>query len=282
MSNNKKPTEIDMVLATESLDIHSETLDIAGCDISDLKRINDNHSKGFMNTIGRITKAKKIFNEKDCEDERQKYFWNKVKAPYIYAKGILFDDDPDHENARAASAVIRNLNKEGSPLQVKASVEGGTLLRGGPNNSTLLKTKIHSAALTFSPANTTTLVEPLSLSKTDMTQEDEVLIKNAMAMAVDDVPTFIDINKKMTLLKIEENVSKIKGLKKSLLAGFGGAGSPTDLTGGGVIQSESVEDGIKYITCPHCGKEQVYQKNQVKCRNCNKGFRMKHLVKFIF
>jgi len=286
MSTKRKPTEIDMILATESVDIHQERLKIDGCDISDLEmgrgKINDNHSKGFLNTIGRITQAKKIFKKEDCENERQKYYWNKVKSPYIYAKGVLFDDEEQHENAKAAAAVLKSISKAGFPLAIKASVEGGTIARGGVDNRDLVKTKVHSAALTFSPANAQTWVEPLSLEKSSPTSEDEALIKNAMALAIDDVPTFIDIDKKMQLLKIEQHIDKIKDLKKSMLAGFGGAGAPTDLTYGGVVQSESVEDGLKYITCPNCGKEQVHQKNQVKCRNCNKGFRLKHLVKFTF
>lgn len=286
MSNKKKPMEIDACVATSDLDIHGESLSIEGADISDLVagrgKINDNHSKSFMNVIGRITKAKKIFKEDDCDDERMRFYWNKVKKPYIYTRGVLFSDDPMHENACAAASVLRHLNTPESSLQIKASVEGGTIQRGGPGDKILEKTKISSVALTFSPANASTMVQCISLEKSAPSPEDELLIKSAMAMAIDNVPTFIDIDKKMQLLKIEQHIDKIKDLKKSMLAGFGGAGAPTDLTYGGVVQSESVEDGLKYITCPNCGKEQVHQKNQVKCRNCNKGFRLKHLVKFTF
>ena len=73
-----------------------------------------------------------------------------------------------------------------------------------------------------------------------------------------------------------------KNLKKALTAGYGGAGAPTNLTHGGVLQAESLEDGrgkLKYITCQDCGKEQVYSKYQVKCRECNKSFPMERLHK---
>jgi hypothetical protein len=276
----KKPTEIDGIGATEAKDIHGEVLRITGCDITDLENgrgiLNDNHAKGFQNTIGRVVKAKKIFTEKDCEDERQKYYWNKVKSPYIYFKGILFDDEEEHENAKAAAAVLNNLTRNKSPLQIKSSVEGGTIARGGLDNKELVRTKVNSLALTFVPANYTTLVEPISLSKSDTTKEEEQLIKNAMSKIQTDVPTFIEINKQ---IKIEENIEKLKNLKKSITAGFGSAGSPTDLTGGGVLQSESLDEELKYITCNKCGKEQVLFKNQVRCRNCGKQFRLKHLVK---
>ena len=284
--SKRKPTEIDMILATEDKDIHSESLKISGADISDLEmgrgRINDNHGKGFLNTIGRIVKAKKIFKEEDCEDDRQKYYWGQVKRPYIYAKGILFDDEEDHENARAAAVVLKKLNTESCPLAIKASVEGGTLARGGVNGKDLVKTKIHSAALTFSPANTNTWVSPLTLEKSCNPQEEERLIKHAMTLIQDDVPTFIDIKKKMDLIKIENNINKLQDLKKALMAGYGGAGKPTCLSGGGVMQKESLDRELKYITCKNCGKEQVKQENQVKCRHCNKGFRLKHLIKFTF
>lgn len=282
----KRPTEIDCICATSDKDIHGEILSIEGADISDLQSgrgiWSDNHGKGFINTLGRITTAKKIFNEEDCEDDRMKYYWNKVKRPYIYAKGVLFDDAEDHENARAASAVLSKLNTTECPLTIKASVEGGTLLRGGIGNKELIKTKISGVALTFSPANTNTWIEPLTLSKSINPQEEEALIKHAMTLMKDNVPSFIEVNNKLNLIKINNNINKLQDLKKALMAGFGYAGKPTNLTGGGVMQSESIDDEIKYITCNHCGKDQVYFPNQVKCRHCNKGFRLKHLVKFNF
>jgi hypothetical protein len=81
--------------------------------------------------------------------------------------------------------------------------------------------------------------------------------------------------------KIADNVVRIHSLvHKSLSAGYGGAGSPTSLTGGGVFQSESLEPRLKFITCDNCGKEQVYGKFQVKCRDCGKAFSMAKLEKF--
>ena len=96
-------------------------------------------------------------------------------------------------------------------------------------------------------------------------------------------------------------VAKIKsGMKKSikdslfkaLTAGYGGAGAPMSNSGGGVIQSESLDDGrpkditamkgetsdgISYISCNECGHEQVHMKHQVKCRECNKNFPLSKL-----
>jgi hypothetical protein len=77
-------------------------------------------------------------------------------------------------------------------------------------------------------------------------------------------------------------------VKKALTAGYGGSGAPGALTGGGVFQAESLEDGnkskksemsdgIQYISCDNCGDEQVYMKHQVKCRSCKKNYSLDKL-----
>ena len=102
----KKPLEIDMIAGSQLRDTQGEMLSVEGADIGDLQagrgRLNDNHAKGFYNSIGRITGAKKIFKAEDCENERHRYYWEKVKAPFIYASGFLYDDE-DHPNAKAAA-----------------------------------------------------------------------------------------------------------------------------------------------------------------------------------
>lgn len=280
---SKKPLEIDAVIATQSRDSQGEMLDIDGADISALEQgkgfWNDNHGKGFFNHIGRITGAKKIFKAEDCDNERQKYYWEKVKAPFIYAKGYLYDDE-DHPNARATSAVIRSVHKTDAPLKVKASVEGGTIARGLKDPTILARTKIMGSAITLTPANHATLVEPTSLIKSANPEEDERLIKSVMHLAQDNVPSFIDISIRISEEKIAANVEQIAELTKALTAGYGG-GAPTSATGGQVIQKESIDSPkLKYITCDDCGKEQVYAKHQTKCRECNKSFNFAKLVKF--
>ena len=42
--------------------------------------------------------------------------------------------------------------------------------------------------------------------------------------------------------------AEVEALNKALTAGFGGAGRPTDLTGGGVLQTESLESTLKNVT----------------------------------
>jgi hypothetical protein len=289
-------------------------LSVEGADISKLSRANDNHGKGFFNSIGIITESKKILKEEDCENDRHKYYWNKVKSPYIYARGYLHDDE-DHPNARAAAAILRNIHKSDCPLKLKASVEGGVIQRGLKDEQLLARTKIHSVALTFTPANQATLVEPLNLAKSDTWEEDKELIKSVMHLVQTDVPSFRhitrvnsagklsetieEINRKLRELspgssipsvtredlvkssieyRLNQSVERINSLIKALTAGYGGVAAPTNRTGGSILQAEALDDGrssvtpgFRYITCNHCGHEQVHMANQVKCRNPNCG-----------
>lgn len=216
----KKPLEIDCIAGSQLRDTQGEMLSIEGADISELEagrgRWNDNHGKGFFNAIGRITKAKKIFKAEDCENDRQRYYWNKVKAPYIYAAGYLYDDE-DHPNARAAAAILRNIHKTDTPLQLKASVEGGVIARGISDSTMLARTKIHSVALTFTPANNNTLVEPTSLNKSEIDEAaDMLLIKSVLHLAQTNVPSFRHIARDASATKVQNNLTKLVELMKNL------------------------------------------------------------------
>jgi|ERR1051325_9830857 hypothetical protein len=214
----KKPLEIDACAGSQLRDTQGEMLSVEGADISDLQagkgRWNDNHGKGFFNSIGRITHAKKIFKAEDCEDDRQKYYWEKVKAPYVYVKGYLYDDE-DHPNAKAAAAILRNIHKADAPLRLKASVEGGVISRGIADPSLLARTKIHSVALTFTPANNATLVEPLSLNKSEYDEAaDMELIKSVIHLAETNVPSFRHIARDASASRVASNIEKIAELMK--------------------------------------------------------------------
>lgn len=214
----KKPLEIDACAGSQLRDTQGEMLSVEGADIGDLMagkgRWNDNHGKGFFNSIGRITEAKKIFKSEDCETERQTYYWEKVKAPYIYVKGYLYDDE-DHPNAKAAAAILRNVHKTDCPLKLKASVEGGVVSRGISDPSLLARTKIHSVALTFTPANVATLVEPLNLDKSSYNEAaDMELIRSVIHLAETNVPSFRHIARDASASKVRSNIEKIVELMK--------------------------------------------------------------------
>ena len=69
------PTYIDGIGASQNIDSSGEIVDIAGLDISSLEvdgSLNWEHKKDFPEQlVGKILKAKKIFSEKDCEDDRR-------------------------------------------------------------------------------------------------------------------------------------------------------------------------------------------------------------------
>lgn len=214
----KKPLQIDACAGSQLRDTQGEMLSVEGADISDLiagkGRWNDNHGKGFFNSIGRITSAKKIFKSEDCEDDRQRYYWDKVKAPYIYVKGYLYSDE-DHPNAKAAAAILRNIHKADVPLKLKASVEGGVVSRGLADPSLLARTKIHSVALTFTPANNATLVEPLSLDKSSYDEAaDMELINSVIHLAETNVPSFRHIARDASAGRVRANIERIVELMK--------------------------------------------------------------------
>ena len=216
-------TKFDAVAASELRDTQGEILDVKGADISELLAgrgiVNDNHSNKLPDVVGRITGAKKIFGLEDCETDRQKYYWNKIKAPYIYTEGLLYDDE-DHRSAKAAAAIIKHQFKTDSPLKLKCSVEGGILERGQKDQRVLKRTKIRGLALTLTPANNATLVEGLDLVKSAVTVEELELIKSYAPYAIQDVPSFIDFSQKVSIAKIRHNVEQIhemvEGLKKNI------------------------------------------------------------------
>jgi hypothetical protein len=303
---SNKPLEIDMVAGSELRDSQGEMLSVSGADISELiagrGRFNDNHGKGFFNSIGIITEAKKIFKAEDCENDRHRYYWDKVKSPYIYARGYIYNDE-DHANARAAAAIMRNIHKNDIPLKMKSSVEGGVIARGINDETFLARTKITQVALTFTPANQATLVEPLDLKKSiNPAQEaaDMELIKSVQHLAIQNVPSFRHIERRVSAVKIKDNLDKIQTLSdqlglnktlpeinpiifakqalknkimnnmdkisnfvKALTAGYGGGSMPTSLTGGGVLQEESQDKhAIQGEDAGHTGKKKKKKKLQ--------------------
>jgi len=229
---------IDMCAGSEIKDTQGETLSIDGADITELEngsgRLNDNHGKGFFNSIGRVTSAKKIFKSEDCENDRHRYYWEKIKAPYIYVAGELYNDE-DHPNARAAAAILRNIHRDDVPLKMKASVEGGVVSRGITDPSRLARTKIHSVALTFTPANNATLVEPINLDKTDTNWElDCQLIRSVMHLAETNIPSFRHIERHASANTIYDNLNKIKELAETLGINIDVKSTPQEIINGAI------------------------------------------------
>jgi hypothetical protein len=128
--------------ACEAIDSSGEILKMDGLDITSLERdgvFNVEHeSKSMSNIVGKILKAKKIFSEKDCENDSQLKFWKQVNIPYLWIMGELFDD-VGHIEAMNLAALLRydmKAKSEGKYTEdmaqlVNLSVEGAKLRKEG-------------------------------------------------------------------------------------------------------------------------------------------------------
>jgi hypothetical protein len=187
VANDNHGTIIDGIGASEAIDTSAEQISLKGCDISSILEgkalLNSEHvnpdlpkfrecgkeEDGFWSTIvGRVCWGKKIFDESDCESQRELAYWNSVKLPFLYIICELFDND-GHKNAESMASIIRHYNERGLPIIVSYSVEGNTIKREG---NLLLETVVRRIAATAKPANHSSisgLVAPVqsSISKSE-------------------------------------------------------------------------------------------------------------------
>lgn len=127
------------IAAHSGIDSSGERLQMEGLDISTLVSngvANYEHSsKEPSQIVGKVIFAKKIFSEKDCENENQKYYWGIAKLPFLYAIVELFDE-VGHQGAIDVAAMARYSEKmfEKGIVDFKTiypvigwSIEGSTL-----------------------------------------------------------------------------------------------------------------------------------------------------------
>ena len=161
---SEKPSNSGMILdgvfSSPAVDTSFESVDLHGMDISSLEAgegtANVEHlgaDKGFgLETVGKIIKVRKIFSESDCEDDRQRYYWEKTrKIPYLYGQVRLYDA-AGHKAAEALAAQVRDHVANKEPILVRWSIEGATLARDGNKIKESIARRV---ALTIKPANRT-------------------------------------------------------------------------------------------------------------------------------
>jgi len=241
------------IAGSEFLDKQGETLSVDGADISSLALggiVNDNHQKGFFNTLGTITYAKKMKSKEDASTKEEKYFWEKVKTPCIYVQGELFDDD-EHPNSKAAAAVLK-ASKKSPNLFVKASVEGKVLAKN-KLTGVLERTFVNAVALTLTPVNTNTLIEPMGLTKS-LEPDDEKWLELAKSLATtEQSSSFIEVSEDFATM------AALHTLKKAISSSF----FPT-------------------VTCPHCGASNtVFSTYQKACNSCRRNFSFREVSKIL-
>jgi len=154
----KKNTIIDGIAASEHLDSSGESLSIEGMDISSLggpdSILNWEHGSKDRpsQVVGKVTFAKKIMKKANAKTKREKYFWNKIKKPFVYIKAELFDGI-GHSGAQDVAAMLRYKNKdkgEESRLVVGFSIEGGKMDKKG---MVVTKSIARDVAITVKPCN---------------------------------------------------------------------------------------------------------------------------------
>ena len=264
MESLNKATIVDGIAATEGRDSQGEVLKLAGADISEMTTKgywNDNHNSGFLNTLGKITEAKKIFSEGDCENARHRMFWNQVHKPYLYVKAYLFDTEGDHPNAKAVGAIMRSFAKEGTPLDVKFSVEGKVLDRAAHDRTILQQSMVRNVALTLVPANKETAAaiagDTNAVHKAMLDAGADTVFATAMAKSLaagldypvshyweessteDGIATLMRKagELKQLALELRKGGGRIvqDPVAKMTSPGYGGAGAPGQLAGGAAL-----------------------------------------------
>jgi len=233
---------IDGIASSETIDSSGEILKIEGHDISDLVEgrgvLNWEHNNDSPeDIIGKIIFAKKIFTKKDCENDRERMYWDTCKVPFVYIKSELFDDE-EHSGAIAAAAIIRYYHKRGEKILAGFSIEGVTLDRV---DNQLERTAGRRAALTLKPCNKTAisgvLEDPvLDESVKKYMNTDKVI--NAKLYEVDSC-ILEDIEKieKSELDPVQDLKNTLLELQKTLTAGNYNV-APSQLTNGSSLQTE--------------------------------------------
>lgn len=204
-------TYIDGICASQNVDSSGEVVDIAGLDISSLAVdgcLNWEHMKDNpMQIVGKILKAKKIFSDQDCEDERQKYFWQLCQMPFVYILGELFDDYTD--SARHVAGLFRyDHDKRGTNERnvLGFSVEGAKL-PGAKDGMTITRSIARKCTITNLPCNKMAIAEMVpanekqpkddfdSLFKTEPGIEIELFkMESSMVPLKKDLPATADVN----------------------------------------------------------------------------------------
>ena len=235
VENIKNGTFIHGIAASEHLDSSGERIKIEGVDISSLTKdgiFNYEHdSKKPSSTVGKILDAKKIFKKSDCENEHHEYFWDKVRMPFIYVAGELFDG-VGHSEAKNVAAMLKydkQLNKKDTRKLINFSIEGSRLSHDGSNIEKCVARKV---AITITPCNKVCEAEELDMTpKLDTTKTllDSVLFRSENTCEI--------------MKSIPENFPKIN-------KGDLGAQITSAITASGSTPQQGMNAAIGAITAP--------------------------------
>jgi hypothetical protein len=252
LRNPEHGTVIDGAFATQAFDTSAEMIDIAGADISSLNEdgvLNTEHnnpdkkdSATFDVIIGRIIFAKKIFAEPDCESERELTLWKELQVPFVYGAAELFDAE-DHENAKAAAAIIKHYHKRGLPVIIRYSIEGSTLERRGQY---LTKTVARRVAATIKPCNKSSYNYLVSEAAEKPQQLSIEKNENGISPYISVFEMEYNPQIEGPVESIRNALDELKELNKALTLGSY-AGSPGTLEGGAALSVEQVDRKKRFM-----------------------------------
>jgi diguanylate cyclase (GGDEF)-like protein len=238
----------DGIAGSECIDSSGEVLRVKGADCSSWSTpggilFNYEHApkeKGPGMVVGRVIFLKKIYEKSDCDNERQKMYWDRVECPFIYVVGRLFDG-AGHQGAQALAAIMRDNAANNEPLMCRLSVEGSTLVKDA---NELKESIVRAIAITTRPCNrtaTTELIEdpdaPNGFEKKHVKQK----VKDLLDLEDAEKNEFADPLYRRLGGSVDAACSPLDddSLLKAYTAGSSDA-VPSTLTGGAALQREDL------------------------------------------
>lgn len=208
-------------------------------DIDDLVNgkgvLNWEHSNKGEDIIGAVIYAHKILKKEDCENDRQRKYWDFVKKPFVYIIGELFEDE-EHPGAIAVAAMIRYYAKKGEKLLTGFSIEGATLER---RDYILQESVGRRVAVTLRPCNHTAIAGLYEDPKAKKIAKDiEKMSKNIDETLVE-IDSIILEDSFMPEDPVLDLYKAMIDLEKTLEAGMGDV-APSQLTGGAALTREHI------------------------------------------
>src|ERR1035437_10061544 len=212
-------TYIDGIGASENIDSSGEVVSMAGLDIStldkdgllsyehELSKVPDKDGKMIdlqvkvpAQVVGKILKAKKIFSDKDCDDDRQLYYWNRIKTPYLYVMGELFDDYTDSARHLAGKFRYDADHKDQKFNVTGFSVEGATVKKEG---MMVLKSIARKITLTTLPCNKSAITEMIPAEGKKKKDDLSNIFKTEVDIGIE-LLTLNQSDKLLAMLKAED------------------------------------------------------------------------------
>jgi hypothetical protein len=163
---------IDGIASSQAIDTAGEVVSIQGMDISSLvgSVFNWEHNSDTpMQVVGKILYAKKIFEEGDCENDRQKKCWASCQMPFLYVMGQLFDDR-NPAAKEVAGMFMYDQNAPELPPTLGFSIEGSKISKEGMIVTRSIARKV---TITCAPANKTCLAGAVQ-DEGQASQDDDI------------------------------------------------------------------------------------------------------------